>query len=241
MNTHRITAPIVVWAALNLMGCGQHGASRTPAEALARQVAEASGIDGWPDIRAIRFTFHADLGDKKIERKWEYDPDRRAVTFSGMVDGAPLILSYTRPLSGEPKDSLEKKVDAWYINDSYWLLFPFHLVWDTGATLSLAEGAPNPIDTQPLPRLTVHYGGNAGGYTPGDAYDLYIGPSHRIVSWVFRKGGRPEPTRVTSWDAYATFGPLTLAMDHRSPDGAFRQWFTDVAVKTTDAGDWIDR
>src|SRR2546430_12340267 len=30
---------------------------------------------------------------------------------------------------------VKEEVDPGFFNDQYWLLFPFHLVWDTGATV----------------------------------------------------------------------------------------------------------
>jgi len=70
-------------------------------------------------------------------------------------------------------------------------------------------------------------------------YELFVDKSYRIVQWIYRKGGDPTPTRVTTWEDYKRVGPLTLALDHKSADGKFRVWFTDVAVRLAGKSDWI--
>jgi hypothetical protein len=44
---------------------------------------------------------------------------------------------------------------------------------------------------------------------------------------------------VTTWEDHRKAGPLTLSLDHKSADGKFRVWFTDVAVRVAGKPDWI--
>ena len=78
-----------------------------------------------------------------------------------------------------------------------------------------------------------------GGYTPGDAYDLFLDKNDRIIQWVYRRGGAKEPTRITTWEDHRQVGPLLLALNHYGQDKNFHVWFTDVAVKTVSANTWI--
>jgi hypothetical protein len=130
-------------------------------------------------------------------------------------------------------------VDPWFVNDNYWLIFPLRLAWDQSATVAAdASPAPLPIGTGQARRLVVRYPSNEG-YTPGDVYELFIGASERIEQWIYRKGGDPQPTRITTWEDYRRVGPLTLSLDHRGPDGSFRVWFTDVGVRVSGQSGWM--
>jgi hypothetical protein len=113
------------------------------------------------------------------------------------------------------------------------------LYWDQSATVTVDEAPLNlPIGTGQAKRLTVRYPANEG-YTPGDVYELFVDSSDRIVQWIYRKGGDPKPTRITTWEDYKKVGPLTLSLDHNSHDGAFRVWFTDVAVRLAGKSEWV--
>ena len=46
--------------------------------------------------------------------------------------GQPVKATYVRSqLSSQPA-VVQDEVDPAFINDQYWLLFPFHVVWDSG-------------------------------------------------------------------------------------------------------------
>ena len=71
-----------------------------------------------------------------------------------------------------------------------------------------------------------------GGYTPGDVYELFIGSDDLLVQWIYRRGGAPKPTRMTTWENHRQVGPLIISMNHKGPDENFQVWFTDVAIQT---------
>lgn len=214
----------LVFAALAFTGHAQSPAD--PARELAMEVAKASGIEHWPQVRSVRFTFNAQLPDRTVQRTWVWHPPTQEVEQIG-TEGA--TLRWKRGELSQASDEV-KKADAAFINDSYWLLFPFRMVWDAGRTLTLHEGEHDfPAGTGRGQKLTVTYNGS-DGYTPGDAYDLFIGPDRRIAAWAFRKGNAPTPTRVSTWEDYRELGGLVIAHDHRGPEG-FRVWFTDVRVE----------
>jgi hypothetical protein len=136
----------------------------------------------------------------------------------------------TKPETWSPE---ARDADKAFINDSFWLSPPLHLSW-AGDDVKVTDAgtAPLPVGEGTGRKVTVSYPATGGGYTPGDAYDLFLNDKGLIVAWNYRKGGAPEPTMSTSFADHQQFGPLTIALDHRSPDGKFRLWFTDVSVKT---------
>ena len=53
--------------------------------------------------------------------------------------------------------NIETKVDydKGFINDKYWLLVPFQLVWDTSATISEPKNVQSPINKEQLDMITI--------------------------------------------------------------------------------------
>lgn len=49
---------------------------------------------------------------------------------------------------------------------------------------------------------------------------------------VYREGGQPEASLVTTWEDQQRFGPLLIPTRFRSGDGTFEVWFSGVEVKT---------
>ncbi len=190
------------------------------ARALAQKVALAHGINAWPEVAKIAFTFEAQLGETTIARSWMWEPGANRVT---LVDEG---ITYTRD-----QNEAFAETDAKFINDEYWLVFPFHLLWDDVALTRSTEPEPVPGGTGTAIRLTVQYPAE-GGYTPGDAYDLYLHPDHTVRAWVFRKGGATEPTRITAWEDYVTVMGLRISQNRPGPDPAsFRISFSGLSVE----------
>ncbi|NNG09928.1 MAG: hypothetical protein HKM92_07130, partial [Arenibacter sp.] len=130
-------------------------------------------------------------------------------------------------------DSTTSKVDAAFINDKYWLLAPINILWDEKSiTYNYDESSIAPISNDSLPKLTIVYG-NAGGYTPGDAYDFYLADDYRIKEWVFRKGNAPEPSSITTWEGYEQIEGLAVSTMHKNKEGNFKLYFTGVAAVST--------
>lgn len=202
------------------------------------RLAETYGLSDFGQVEEIRYTFNASLPDRIVRRSWAWEPKTDRVTFRGTAEQGGTIAYERSVLAGQPDDRI-KKIDPQFVNDNYWLIFPLRLFWDQSATVTAdATLMKLPIGPGHARRLMVRYPTNEG-YTPGDVYELFLDDSDRIAQWVYRKGGGPQPTRITTWEGYQKVGPLTLALDHRSPDGSFRVWFTDVAVRLTDRPDWI--
>ena len=122
-----------------------------------------------------------------------------------------------------------KKLRSNSQNDKYWAMMPFQLAWDTGYTYEVFENATSPIQGLPSTKLSILYG-TEGGYTPGDAYDLYLNKEHQILEWTFRKGNAPEG-RTWTWEKAAAYGPIQLSLEHKDAAGKRFIWLTDVTVE----------
>jgi hypothetical protein len=202
-----------------------------------QKIADAYGIRSFAQVEQIRYAFNVQFGEKYVKRAWTWWPQQDRVEFRPDGDAGRAIRYARSDLDSGKADDL-RELDAKFINDQYWLLFPYHLVWDKQTTVEEIGHRPLPIGTGKSNCVGVTYP-PTGGYTPGDVYELFIDDSYRLVQWIYRKGGASEPTRVATWQDHRQAGPITLALDHQGPDNAFRVWFTDVAVKLKGSEGWI--
>lgn len=184
-----------------------------------QKLANAYGIENFDYSKTYTYTFKVKKGDSGASRAWVWQPKSGSVM---LIEKQDTIRFNHKKL----QDQFEKE-DHKFINDKYWLLFPFQLVWDTGYTFTITENVEAPISKQEITKLTVVYS-KEEGYTPGDAYDLYINEELEIIEWSFRKGNQEEPSLTTTWDEYKFIEGLKLATNHVTADGGFRIWFTGI-------------
>ena len=77
-----------------------------------------------------------DAPNLKISHTWEWSPKTDAISYEGKdKNGNPVKASYQRSQLDSQSDAIKKDVDPAFANDQYWLLLPFHIVWD-GATVT---------------------------------------------------------------------------------------------------------
>ena len=188
----------------------------------AHLIANANGFENWKDVQTIAFTFNVDRNGNHFSRSWYWNPQTGGVRMISDDDQ----VSYNRT----NMDSITKKTDAAFINDKYWLLAPFQIAWDEGTSFTEKENVVAPISKDTLNQLTVVYG-NDGGYTPGDAYDLFYDENYKIREWNYRKGNAAEPSTTTTWEDYENFNGIDIATMHKDATGNFKLYFTDISVK----------
>ena len=80
---------------------------------------------------------------------------------------------------------------------------------------------------------------DAGGYTPGDTYELFVDDADRLAWWIYRPATDPDVSRAATWEDHRRVGPLLISLQHTDPDGRFRLWFTDVAVRLVGSEEFI--
>ena len=189
----------------------------------AESIAAAHGVENWNDIEEIQFTFNVARGERQFNRSFTWKPKTGDVIYYSSSD----TISYNR---NEPMDSLAINADKGFINDSFWLLAPYKLVWDEGTEISEPSRVLAPISKDSLNMITLLYG-SEGGYTPGDAYDFYYDESYIIKEWAYRGGNAPEAMIVSKWDSIKNFNGLKLATFHRYPEPDRSLYFTNILVK----------
>tara|TARA_R110002020_G_scaffold41067_18_gene121145 strand:- start:180 stop:881 length:702 start_codon:yes stop_codon:yes gene_type:complete len=186
------------------------------------KIANANGYENWKNVSEIAFTFNVDRGENHFDRSWIWNPKTGAVSMFSAAN----TINYNR----SQMDSLTLKTDAAFINDKYWLLAPFQMVWDEGITFSEKENAVAPISKDTLNQLTIVYG-NEGGYTPGDAYDFFYDKNYKIKEWNYRQGNTPKPSMSTTWEDYEDFSGIEIAKMHKDSTGGFKLYFSNISVK----------
>ena len=209
------------------------------------EVAKTYGLDSWNQIEAIRYTWNGEItGLFKAARAWEWEPKTGKVSYEGKdKDGKPVKVTYVRSeLSSQP-DNVKNEVDPGFLNDNYWLLFPFHAYWDTSATVTDEGMKKLPVGSGSAELVAVKYSAELGGYTPGDTWELYVGKDNRVEYLVFHHGGTKKPSLVNAtWAGYKKAGPLLISTEHRgTADGKpLHIFISDVSVKLTGSDNWVD-
>jgi hypothetical protein len=187
------------------------------------KVANAHGFENWKTVSNIKYTFNVDRDSSHFERTWVWKPKTNTVILTTRED----TVRYNRI----SMDSTIMKTDGGFINDKFWLLGPYQLVWDqNNFTYEHETNVEAPISKEAMQKLTIVYG-SEGGYTPGDAYDFYFGKDYKIKEWVFRKGNQDEPSMITSWEDYKSINGLQIARMHKMPESNFMLYFTGIEVR----------
>jgi len=239
-NANRVTMIRFLAFAVLLLGATLWAQTRPP---ILEKVAKTYGLDSWNQIEAIRYTWNLQLGALNVSRSWEWEPKTSKVSYEGKdKDGKPVKVTYMRSeLSGQP-DAVKNEVDPGFINDNYWLLFPFHAYWDTSATVTDQGMHKLPVGNGSAKLVAVKYPAEGGGYTPGDTWELYVGKSNRVEQFVYHRGGPTKPSLViATWAGYKKAGPLLISTEHRgTADGKpLHIFLSDVSVKLTGSDTWM--
>ena len=207
------------------------------------QIARTYGLDQFGQVEAIRYTWNAQFPGVSLSHPWIWEPKKDQVTYEGKdKNGKPVKVTYLRSQLNSQPDNVKNEIDPSFVNDNYWLLFPFHAYWDKSASTSDQGMKPLPQGNGSAQLVSVKYPAD-GGYTPGDTWDLYVGKDGRVEQFVYHRGGPKKPsTVIATWEAYKKAGPLLISTDHNgTADGnTVRIFITDVAVKMTGSDNWIN-
>jgi hypothetical protein len=213
---------------------------------IVEKLAKIYGLDSFGQIGAIRYTFNLQLPALKLDlsHTWEWEPKTGKVTYEGKdKDGKPVKVTYLRSQLNSAPANVKNEIDPAFVNDNYWLIFPFHAYWDTSANVVEKANQKLPIGKGTAKLVTVKYPAEVDGYTPGDTWDLYVGSDGRVVQFIYHRGGSTKPSVVVAtWAGYKKAGPLLISTDHRgTADGKpLRLTFSDVAVKVTGSDKWVN-
>ena len=230
------------WGVL-LLASTSRAQTRPP---IAEQLAKTYGLDSFGQIEAIRYTFNLQLPGLKlnVSRSWVWQPKTGQVSYEGKdKDGKPVKATYVRSqLNSEPAN-VKDEIEPAFVNDQYWLVFPFHVYWDSSADVQDLGAQKLPLAKGSAKHVVVKYPAEAGGYTPGDTWELFVGTEGRVDEFIYRRGGPKKPSVViATWAGYKKAGPLLISTEHRgTADGKpLRLFFSKVAVKLVGADTWVD-
>ena len=225
---------VVFLLTVSMTACAGH--KKEGGMTVRQHIAESYGLRYFGEVEKIQYTFNVKIGEKQISRFWIWEPHLDRVTFKEM-DYQEAVTYNRSEMVGTESNKL-KKIDAWFINDNYWLLFPYRVAWDTNAKIEDIGRQGLPMGDGQARCVVVTYPAT-GGYTPGDVYDLYLDDQYRLTQWVYRQGGSEKPTRISTWEDHRKVGPLTISLNHQGEDQNFRVWFTNVGVKMVGADNWL--
>ena len=189
---------------------------------VAQKIANAHGFENWENVSEVRFTFKVDRDTIKGNgRSWVWYPKKDSVV---MKAGEQMVKFNRNNLEGVPPNA-----DRNFINDKFWAFIPFQLVWDKTATISEPVKKESPINKEQLDMITITYPAE-GGYTPGDAYDIFYDDNYLIKEWIFRRGNAENPSLANTFENYQDFNGIKIAIDHKMDNGNWNLNFADVSI-----------
>lgn len=186
-----------------------------------QKIAQTYGIENWKNVNSISFTFNVKKDSSIFKRSWQWFPKTNRVVLKSKND----TLRYNR----NQIDSTVVNADKAFINDKFWLLAPFNLVWDSGTSISEPVTETAPISKKMLNKITVTYP-KKGGYTPGDAYDFYYNNNYIIKEWIYRKANAKTPSMMTTWENNTYYNDILITLSHKKTDDNWELFFTNVSI-----------
>jgi hypothetical protein len=240
-NARRLTIMGLLLCGVLVLAATSWAQKRPP---ILEQVAKTYGLDSFGQVDAIRYTFNLQFPGVNLSRTWVWEPKTNKVSYEGKdKDGKPVKVTYLRSQLSSQPDSVKNQIDPGFNNDNYWLLFPFHAYWDTSASVTDGGMHKLPMGKGSAEQVVVKYPSEAGGYTPGDTWELYVGKDNRVQEFIYHRGGSQKPSVViATWAGYKKAGPLLISTDHHgTADGKpLHLFLSDVSVKLAGSDTWMD-
>lgn len=192
-----------------------------PETTILEKIASAYGIENWDKVEKVNFSFVVNPGEKESARHWTWNPKSDEITLNAKDNN----ISYNRSdISDEYINT-----DRAFINDSFWLLFPFHLVWDD-VEYDVEENRSSPINNLTSKKLIVKYP-KEGGYTPGDKYEVYLDENFHILEWTYHPKGQEEARLANTFEDLSDFNGIKVNMSHSNPENGFQLNFRNVSFE----------
>jgi len=188
------------------------------------QIADHYGVNSFGDVESLEFSFNVERGENTFRRSWEFYPEEERIV---SISSDNNIIEFTRSAD---LDSLQIEADRGFVNDTFWLLFPHQLKWGEGTyEYDVQEGISAPLSGEKVTKLTIQYN-NEVGYTPGDAYDLFIKDDKTIIEWIFRNGGQEEPNYTMTWEGQKDVNGQKIPTLFATKDRDFKIKLADIEV-----------
>lgn len=195
--------------------------AKKAAQTVIDSIAMAHGISKWASVKKIKYTFNVDRDDNHFERSWTWQPQTHQVNMTTK----DTTITYNHKKVSEAL----KPIDQAFINDKYWLLFPFQLVWDSGLSFKDLGATKAPISEQSYRTIEVNYNAS-NGYTPGDTYVIYIDQNYQLKEWSYIPNGSETPSLSTTWEDDLDLNGIKISKMHQNQDQSFQLYFTDISI-----------
>src|SRR6266480_7671709 len=122
------------------------------------RIAKTYGLDSFGQIEAIRYTWNAEFPGVNVSRSWVWQPKTGQVSYEGKdKDGKPVKVTYLRSQIGSEPANVKGEIDPAFFNDQYWLVFPFHVSWDSSAAVQDLGMQELPLGKGSARRVVVKY------------------------------------------------------------------------------------
>src|SRR5256885_4442293 len=159
------------------------------------QLAKTYGLDSYGQIEAIRYTWNGEIpGVFKLAHMWEWEPKTGKISYEGQAKaGKPVKVSFIESQFSSQPDSVKNEVEPAFVNDNYWLIFPFHAYWDKSATVTDQGMKKLPVGAGSARVVVVKSPEEAGGFSPRGTLDLSVSQDHRAQDPVYPPRGAPPP------------------------------------------------
>ncbi len=109
-----------------IQSCTQSSDSR---KKVATDIAKANGIENFSKVKSLEFIFNVKRDTAAANsRHWKWFPQTNEVI--SITDSA--TTKFNRKDTSTPQ---LRKLNGQFTNDEYWLIYPYHLTWDTGCEL----------------------------------------------------------------------------------------------------------
>mgnify|MGYP006299773509 CR=1 FL=1 len=184
------------------------------------KIAYAHGYEHWPSVEKIEFSFVVNPREQEMIRHWIWYPKKNKVT----------LVNENERITYKRNNIMEEfvKTDKAFVNDSFWLVLPFHLVWDN-VEYEVVKSQESPIQQKESTKLIVKYP-NEGGYTPGDRYDVYLNENYHIIEWAYYPSGKEKPALQNTFEDLSNFDGIKINMIHRNPHTGFQLNFRGISI-----------
>ena len=202
---------------------------------IAQAVEQEAGLEALQNTRGVRFLFagfrlhHWDrfTGDHRVDARSQ-DGTIFVIIHNVNNPGEGVAFRNGEPTSGEELATLLQTAYGAWINDTYWLLFPFKLR-DPG--VNLTYDGEETLKDQVYDKLHLTF--ESVGLTPGDAYWAYVNQrTHRVDRWAYHLESFEEDQPPTAWDwsGYERHNGVLLS-SNRTLVGSDRQLnLTDIEL-----------
>jgi len=209
-----------------------------------RMLDAMGGKSGWEKARYFEFDFggirNGQPAGTARRHHWDRFTGDYSLRFAQGTDTAYVVTNVNvaplkgrawingREITGPRVDTLLTSAYARFINDSYWLLMPYK--WSDPGVHTHYVGKQT--DDKGVEWEVVKLTFDQVGLTPQNEYLAYINPRTGLMErWYHfpRAGAQPA---IYDWKNWQQFGPIRLATEKPTLDGASMIRFDNVRVET---------